>query len=567
MSKENYTFDDLEDILAEFSGKESDATVSFSHVSEIKEAAAPEVKPVEKPAVPVSEATVRLPSIKERAPERKPNKAQPARKAPGSSFEEFEALFSREQLKKDAAEKRAAMAKKSSAARPAEKKPAPTSRERKESKPLDDMLRPAPMSKQEQREKARAEKAKQKAEERAKRTEALNREPAPAPVEAAPEERKKFSPLHMLLCLVFSCLCLIVLAWSLFNVHPASGSAAATDVSGTVLKLSDKLDVYMNNVASDALGELTYIKKIYTLQESDTVAPVPDPNKFGRTRDVAVIQDVIKQASHLLDGQSVSFDPNADFVSDTDFIYYLDDTILVIAWKEYINERCCTMAEVKIAHGSQIRRKLAEDSYSSSVQYYASDMANAANAVIAINGDFYAFRDLGITVYQRQLYRNNPATVDSCFFTASGDMLFSRAGELMGEGETQKFIEDNDVVFAVAFGPVLVDNGELQYCESYPIGEIDTMYSRSCIGMTDDLHYLLMTINHTPDGRPRANINELARFIYSKGVQKAYTLDGGQTAEIVMLGEPINHVDFGYERTVSDIIYFATAIPNEEVSQ
>ena len=144
-------------------------------------------------------------------------------------------------------------------------------------------------------------------------------------------------------------------------------------------------------------------------------------------------------------------------------------------------------------------------------------------------------------------------------------MIFSRAGELMGEGETQQFIDENNVVFAIAFGPVLVDNGELQYCESYPIGEINTEYSRSCIGMTDDLHYLLMTINHTPDARPRATINELARYIYSKGVQKAYTLDGGQTAEIVMFGAPINHVDFGFERTVSDIIYFATAIPDEEV--
>ena len=33
-----------------------------------------------------------------------------------------------------------------------------------------------------------------------------------------------------------------------------------------------------------------------------------------------------------------------------------------------------------------------------------------------------------------------------------------------------------------------------------------------------------------------------------------------------MMGAPINHVDFGYERAVSDIIYFATAIP-EEVRQ
>ena len=368
--------------------------------------------------------------------------------------------------------------------------------------------------------------------------------------------------LRFLMALVFAVFTLAAVAWGFFNLHPASGTLSFSGYD-TKLRLSEKLDVYVNNAASDALGELAYIKKIYTLQESDTVSPAPNPDGFGTTYDPADLQAVIDRAAILLDGQKVTFDPTADFVPDEPIRWYLDDTILVIAWKEYIQERCCTFAEVKVAHGSQLRRKLAEDSYSSSVQLYASDMANASNAVVAINGDFYAFRDLGITVYQRKLYRNNPAQVDSCFFTASGEMLFSRAGELIGEGEAQRFIDDNDVVFAVAFGPVLVDNGELQYCSGYPIGEINTEYSRSCIAMTDDLHYLLMTINHTMDARPRATINELARFIYSKGVQKAYTLDGGQTAEIIMMGGPINHVDFGYERIVSDIIYFATAIPEE----
>ena len=157
--------------------------------------------------------------------------------------------------------------------------------------------------------------------------------------------------------------------------------------------------------------------------------------------------------------------------------------------------------------------------------------------------------------------------MDSCFFTADGDMLFSRAGELMKAGEAEKFIRDNNVVFAIAFGPVLVDKGELQYCASYPIGEIDSQYSRSCIAQKDTLHYFLMTINHTDDARPRANINQLASYVHSKGVIKAYTLDGGQTAEIVMMGGPVNRVDFGNERAVSDILYFATAIPSQEVSQ
>lgn len=559
MSKETYTFDDLEDILAEFSGKKESVSEPVIK-DEVKPA--PAAKPVaeQKKAEPRPEKTApekkaaAKPAEKKAAPA-----AKPQRKSAGSSFAEFEALFSGDSLKKQAAEKQAE--KKSSSVKPeAALKPSPT----------EDKKAVAKQAKAELKAEKAAQKAARAEEKKMAKAEKKAAEPKAELSAAIPvvEEvpAKKPSLLLSMLSFVLALVCFCaMLGWVVFNVHPASGSVSNVENS-TVLKLSDKLDVYMNNVASDALGELAYIKKIYTLQESDTVAPVPKPENFGRTTDVAVIQDVIKKAAPLLEGQTVAFDPNADFVPDTEFMYYLDDTIMVIAWKEYINQRCCTIAEVKIAHGSQIRRKLAEDSYSSSVQYYASDMATQSNAVIAINGDFYAFRDLGITVYQRKLYRNNPAQVDSCFFTADGDMIFSRAGELMGEGETQQFIDENNVVFAIAFGPVLVDNGELQYCESYPIGEINTEYSRSCIGMTDELHYLLMTINHTPDARPRATINELARYIYSKGVQKAYTLDGGQTAEIVMFGAPINHVDFGFERTVSDIIYFATAIPDEEVS-
>ena len=400
---------------------------------------------------------------------------------------------------------------------------------------------------------------------RAKRAELPEDTEKPAKPEKPPRVyTKRRIPwiIRAFLSLVFAAFAAGLLGWAVLNLHPAS-DARSQSGADTRLRLSDKLDVYANNAASDALGELTYIRKMYTIQESATVAPKPDPNGFGMTYDPADIEALIQRASILLDGQKVTFDPTADFVPDEPIRYYLDDTILVIAWKEYIKQRCCTFAEVKIAHGSQIRRKLAEDSYSSSVQLYASDMAEAANAVVAMNGDFYAFRDLGITAYQRKVYRNNPAQVDSCFFTASGDMLFSRAGELMGPGEVEAFMEANDVLFAVAFGPILVDNGELQYCSGYPIGEVNTEYSRSVIAMTDELHYLLMTINHTPDARPRATINELARTIYSKNVWKAYTLDGGQTAEIIMMGGPINHVDFGFERAVSDIIYFATAIPEE----
>ena len=60
------------------------------------------------------------------------------------------------------------------------------------------------------------------------------------------------------------------------------------------------------------------------------------------------------------------------------------------------------------------------------------------------------------------------------------------------------------------------------------------------------------------------NLPQLQKQIMKLGVRHAYTLDGGQTATIVMNDEVINHVSYGAERYISDIIYFATAIPNKK---
>lgn len=370
------------------------------------------------------------------------------------------------------------------------------------------------------------------------------------------------TPLKSALSVLLSVLAVAALCWLAFRIHPGSGGSGAAMQNN--LNLTRKLDVYANNAASDALSDIAYIKKIYTIAESDTVAPAPDPNGFGTTQSPAVIKSVIADAAELLDGQDTVWQEDLPFYPGADMYYYRDSTILVIVWKEIIEERCATLAEVKVADGSQFRRKLAEDSYGSAVYVNATTLASAANAVVASNADFYGWRQSGLTVYQRQLFRNSADKLDTCFVTAGGDMLFSHAGELGSDAAVEQYIADNDVLFSLSFGPVLVDKGELQQCESYPIGEVNQEYSRAGIGMTGDLHYLLMTVNHT-DSRPRATVNEFARFMYTKGCIKAYNLDGGQTSEITILGKPVNYIDFGAERPVSDIIYFASALPESEV--
>ena len=148
--------------------------------------------------------------------------------------------------------------------------------------------------------------------------------PAPPPEEdeedwededAAPAPNKNifFEVLMAFAGLIFLGVTGIALLWVVLNVHPDAGTA--TTVAGdTRLSLTENLDIYMNNAASDALGDLAYIRKIYTIEESATVAPVPNPNGFGTTDDPAVIQALIDQAWELLEGQEMIWRPDADFV-------------------------------------------------------------------------------------------------------------------------------------------------------------------------------------------------------------------------------------------------------------
>ena len=75
-----------------------------------------------------------------------------------------------------------------------------------------------------------------------------------------------------------------------------------------------------------------------------------------------------------------------------------------------------------------------------------------------------------------------------------------------------------------------------------------------------------MTVNYNPNAgySETTTLSKFAGYVYGKGVQQAYALDGGQTSAIVMNDQLVNYVDFGKERFSSDIIYFATAMPERE---
>ena len=81
---------------------------------------------------------------------------------------------------------------------------------------------------------------------------------------------------------------------------------------------------------------------------------------------------------------------------------------------------------------------------------------------------------------------------------------------------------------------------------------------------TGQQHYLLVNATAQLISQNPPDMQTFADVLLGCGVDKAYALDGGQTTVIAMDGELVSAVDYGYQRRISDIIYFATALPDGE---
>ena len=321
----------------------------------------------------------------------------------------------------------------------------------------------------------------------------------------------------------------------------------------------EALNQYLESALSDAMEGVRTSERVYWIDRHALAAPEPDPACFGRTDDPAELD--FSAAEKLLDGQALYFSPNVTLVPGTPVRYYLDETILAITWKQVLDGGVYTFSEVKIAHPSQFRRFLAGGEFGSEKLYVTTEMAQSVNAVVASSGDFYSYRQAGTLVYDGKVRRIHNGLVDTCYIDENGDLHFTGRFEQMDEDQAQAYVDENQILFSLAFGPVLIREGEVVTPPGYVVGEINDLYPRSALCQLGKLHYLLAVVNAEGDGQSVPTIHRFARNLRDSGIQTAYALDGGQTAVIAMNGELINAVLFGYQRKISDIIYFATAIP------
>lgn len=317
-----------------------------------------------------------------------------------------------------------------------------------------------------------------------------------------------------------------------------------------------------------ALEGLTTLRKTYRLAPG-TLAPAPHADGYGFTHSSEDILQLFNQASLLLDGRTPVFSADTPYLPEEGIRYYYDESILALVWYQTITDSnnmptVVTISETFVSDPSQFRRKLSDDVFGAGAHKFPTDMALSVNAVLATSGDFYRFRAPGFCVYDGTLYRLDAEKVDTCAIDRDGNLVFVPANTIQSEAEANTFIAENGVGFTLSFGPIMIENHEPVRNSFYWLGEANQPYPRCCIAQDGPLHYLVAVVKGC------LTVADYTDFMLTTGVERCYALDGGQTGTIVMEGTALNPTIYGFgngaQRIQSDIIYFASAIPDSERS-
>ena len=224
------------------------------------------------------------------------------------------------------------------------------------------------------------------------------------------------------------------------------------------------------------------------------------------------------------------------------------------------------VAYIQIADPSQLRTGVANpDKVASTRTKTVKSMAKTYNAVIAINGDNYA-DDPHKTTFEyrmkKKIRSNSNRLKDILVIDDQGDFHLFVKSQGIKELKAQLDKEGRSLVNAFTFGPALVKDGNLL--------ELDKDYGynpngrepRTAIGQMGPLSYVMVIIEAKDrSGNTGFSQGKLAEFMYNLGCVQAFNLDGGNSAEMVFGDRVIKGQPNADDRTLSDIIYFATMQP------
>lgn len=234
---------------------------------------------------------------------------------------------------------------------------------------------------------------------------------------------------------------------------------------------------------------------------------------------------------------------------------YADENIQISI--ETLQEYDSTLyvADVQVSDVAYLKTAFANSTYGRNVKAKTSEIAAAQNAIFAINGDYYGFRDNGYVLRNGVVYRDSARE--------AGDdqaLVIDQEGNLSVISENEVSMDSLSSNWQIlSFGPTLVENGVITVDSSSEVGQAKESNPRTAIGQISAGHYLVIVSDGRTDESEGLSLLELAQEFQERGCSVAYNLDGGGSSTMVFNGEVVNNPTDGRsmeEREVSDIVYF-----------
>lgn len=226
---------------------------------------------------------------------------------------------------------------------------------------------------------------------------------------------------------------------------------------------------------------------------------------------------------------------------------YVSETVNVTLTETQVNGVTYYVEDIYIRNIEKLRTAFADDTYGRSITEWVLTMAQAHDAIAAINGDYYGINASGVVIRNGKLY-SDVVDGEVCVLFYDGTLRVYPAAEFDAEA-----VMAAGAYQAWSFGPSLLsDDGEALTSFNSRIGGVNP---RTAIGYYEPGHYAFVVV----DGRQAGYSNgmtlaQLSALFEQLGCKVAYNLDGGKTSAMTF-GDSLTNRPTEGGRTTSDIIY------------
>ena len=233
---------------------------------------------------------------------------------------------------------------------------------------------------------------------------------------------------------------------------------------------------------------------------------------------------------------------------------YSDSNVTITIQEMRAYDSTIYVADVVLSSPEYLQTAFANSTFGRNVTARTSSIAENANAVLAINGDYYGARQSGYVIRNGVIYRSKAnRNAEDLVIYQDGSFGIINESEISAQA-----LLDNGAWNVLSFGPALLIDGEIAVSSGEEVGRAMASNPRTAIGIVDDLHYLFVVSDGRTNASEGLSLRELAQVLEELGAKTAYNLDGGGSSTMVFQGQVVNNPTSNgkriTERSVSDIV-------------